>query len=459
MNGASWGPEDTILFHSLSGSGQGIWQVSVAGGTPESLIHPRLAEGEWSIAYPEVLPGGNEVLFTAMDGSCTALRVEVLSLEKGERKTLIEGGSHARYADNGYLVYVEDGSVLAVPFDLGRLEVNGAPFPVVGGVAITRCDDAHFSLSRNGTLVYVQSGAQWIGRTVVWVDRNGNAQPMADLQHRYFMGPKLSPDGDRIAMWIAGGNPQVWVYEMERGVLTPLTSEGQNFWPAWSPDGSRLSFPSIRSGGALNLFRKSADGSGSAERLTRSEYGQQPFSWSPDGKSLVFHQSLDPETGWDVWVLSMEGDLEPEPFLKTSSNEFQPALSPDGRWLAYVSNESGSDEIYVTSFPEPGGKWRISSEGGREPAWNPSGGELFYRDDERMMAVEIMTQPEFRPGKPQVLFEGPYDMAPPYGRNYDVTSDGERFLTTMPSEPDGAPTQIHVVLNWHQELLEKVPVK
>jgi Tol biopolymer transport system component len=279
---------------------------------------------------------------------------------------------------------------------------------------------------------------------------------MDDLQHRYFMGPKLSPDGDRIAMWIAGGNPQVWVYETERGVLTPLTSEGQNFWPAWSPDGKRLAFPSIRSG-RTGLFWKSADGAGSAERFTTSEYVQQPFSWSPDGESLVFHQSLDPNTGWDIWVLPMDGDQEPEPFLKTPSNEFQPALSPDGRWLAYVSNESRSDEIYVTSFPAPGGKWRISTDGGREPAWNPRGGELFYRDNERLMAVEITTQPEFRPGRPQVLFEGPYEMAPPYGRNYDVASDGERFLMMMPSEPETGPTQIHVVLNWFEELERLVP--
>jgi Tol biopolymer transport system component len=247
------------------------------------------------------------------------------------------------------------------------------------------------------------------------------------------------------------------VYEITRGILTPLTSEGQNFWPAWSPDGKQLAFPAMRSGGAVNLFWKSADGSGSAERLTTSEFAQQPFGWSPDGKMLVYHQSLDPESGWDIWVLPMEGDRKPEPFLETASNELQPALSPDGRWLAYVSNESGSDEIYVTTFPEPGGKWRISTDGGREPAWNPRGGELFYRDNELMMVVDIVTQPELRPGRPRVLFEAPYDLAPPFGRNYDVSPDGQRFVMMMSSEPGGAPTQLHIVLNWFEELKRLAP--
>ncbi len=459
MKGASWGSDDTVLFHTFAEtSGMGIWRISSIGGTPEPLISPRLEEGEWDIAYPELLPGGKEAVFSTLDGSCSTLRVEVMSLETGERKTLIEGGSHTRYALSGHLLYAEAGSILAVPFDLERLELTGAPVPVVEEVAITRCGDAHFSLSRNGTLIYVPSGAQqWIGRTLVWVDRNGSAQPMTDLQQRYFQGPKLSPEGDRIAMWIAGGDSQVWVYEMERGILTPLTSEGQNFWPVWSPDGKRLAFPSMRSGGAVNLFWKAADGSGSAERLTTSEYAQQPFGWSPDSKNLVFHQSLDPESGWDIWVLPMEGERNPEPFLKTPSNEFQPALSPNGRWLAYVSNESGSDEIYVTPFPGPGGKWRISTDGGREPAWNPKGGELFYRDDERMMAVDIVTQPELLPGRPRVLFEGTYDIAPPYGRGYDISRDGQRFVLTMPSESDAAPTQLHIVLNWFEELKRLVP--
>lgn len=258
-------------------------------------------------------------------------------------------------------------------------------------------------------------------------------------------------------MWIGaggGGNPQVWVYELERRTLTPLTSEGQSFFPIWSPDGKRLVFPSLRQGSGVNLFSKAADGSGFAERLTTSEYAQQPYSWSPD--FIVFQQSLDPETGWDIWVLPMRDGRKPEPFLRTKSYEFHPALSPDGRWLAYVSDVSGRNEIYVTPFPGPGGKLLISVDGGSEPAWASSGRELFYRQGNRMMAVDISAQAELRAGKPRVLFEGPYVKVPYVGRNYDVTSDGQRFVMLKRSE-ESAPQQINVILNWFEELERLVP--
>ncbi len=393
------------------------------------------------------------------------------SLETGDRKTLMEGGSAAHYAPSGHLVYAEAGSILAAPFDLARLELTGAPVPVLEDVRMTlNGDNAHFSFSRTGTLAYVPGGEQHQRDllTLVWVDRKGKAEPMTD-QRRLFTGPRLSPAGDRIAMWLMGGNPQVWVYEMERGTLTPLTSEGQSFFPIWSPDGKHLVFPSMRSGGVPNLFWKSADGSDSAERLTSSEFSQQPYSWSSDGRVLFFQQSRDPETAFDVWVLPIGEDGNPgspEPFLKTPSNEMHPALSPDGQWLAYVSNASGRDEVYVTPFPGPGAKVMVSTGGGVQPAWAPSGRELFYREQDpdirsklfRMMVVDIVTQPKFRPGKARVLFEGPYDPGPGYGRGYDITSDGQRFvMIKRPDESGPQPQQINVIINWFEELKRLVP--
>lgn len=307
-------------------------------------------------------------------------------------------------------------------------------------------------------LVYVPGSEREQWGTLVWVDRQGNTEPITDLR-RSFLGPRLSPSGNQIALGIRGEDTQVWVYEMERGTMTPLTSESQNYWPTWSPDGKRVAFPSMRSGGTPNLFWKYADGSGSAERLTTSEYAQQPYSWSSDGKLLFFHQTRDPETGWDIFVLPMGDDSKPgspEPFLKTPSNELQPALSPDARWLAYVSDVSGRFEVYVTSFPGPGGKWPISIDGGMQPAWAPSGRELFYRLEDRMMVVDIVTQPELRPGKPRVLFEGSYEWEQAFGRNYDVTPDGQRFV--MIERPgEAAPQQINVILNWFEELERLVP--
>jgi serine/threonine-protein kinase len=468
IRGAHWGPDDTIFFTHRWTSGGGIWRISAAGGTPEFLIGPRAEKGEWAVGSPEVLPGGKEVLFVSTDGSGKTLRVEVHSLETGERKTLMEGGNPARYAPSGHLVYGESGSMLAAPFDLARLELTGAPVPVVNNVRMSATGvRSHFSLSHNGTLVYVPGDEQQPGdRTLVWVDRDGKAEPITDLQ-RAINGPKLSPKGDRIAMWLGGGNPQVWVYELKRGTLTPLTSEGQSFYPIWSPEGKRLVFPSMRSGGiTVNLFWKPADGSGVAERLTVNEHPQQPYSWSPDGKLILFQQSLDPETGWDIWVLPIRDDGKPgsaEPFLNTTADELHPALSPDGRWLAYVSNASGREEIYVTPFPGPGRKLQISVDGGWEPAWASSGRELFYGDylsiqpmRLRMMVVDIVTQPELHAGIPKVLFDGPYQLGEVVGRDYDVTADGQRFV--MIKRPDeSAPQQVNVILNWFEELKRLVP--
>ena len=467
-----WGPDDTIFFVHGTASGSGIKRISAAGGTEEVLIRPRAEKGEWALWFPEVLPGGKEVLFISQDGSSKTLRVEVQSLETGDRKTLMEGGSAAHYASSGHLVYAEAGSILAAPFDLARLELTGAPVPVLEDVRMTRHgDNAHFSFSRTGTLAYVPGGEQHQRDllTLVWVDRKGKAEPMTD-QRRLFTGPRLSPAGDRIAMWLGGGggNAQVWVYEMERGTLTPLTSEGQSFFPIWSPDGKHLVFPSMRSGGVPNLFWKSADGSDSAERLTSSEFSQQPYSWSSDGRVLFFHQSRDPETGFDIWVLPIGADGNPgspEPFLQTPSNEMHPALSPDGQWLAYVSDASGSNEVFVTPFPGPGAKVMVSTGGGVQPAWAPSGRELFYREQDpdiwlklfRMMVVDIVTQPKFRPGKARALFEGPYDPGPGYGRGYDITSDGQRFVMIKRRPDESGPQQINVILNWFEELKRLVP--
>jgi Tol biopolymer transport system component len=263
----------------------------------------------------------------------------------------------------------------------------------------------------------------------------------------------------------------IWLFDLARETLTRLTFQGNaNLLGAWTPDGQRIAFQSNKEG-LPNLFWQLADGSGGLERLTTSGYPQTPNSWSPDGQLLVFIENT-PTTGYDIWVLRM-GEPSPgsgqvpsassgqvrkaQPFLRTLFNESAPRFSPDGRWLAYVSDESGRYEIYVQPYPGPGGKWQISTEGGTEPVWNPNGRELFYRSGGKMMAVDIATQPGFAAGKPRVLFEGPYVPTPATLPNYDVTLDGQRFLMVKPSEQEAAPTQINVVLNWFEELKQKVP--
>jgi Tol biopolymer transport system component len=226
----------------------------------------------------------------------------------------------------------------------------------------------------------------------------------------------------------------------------------------WTPDGKHVTFRSVVSG-SLNLLWMPADGSGLAERLTTSEYMQSPGSWSPDGQVLAFSEQ-DSTSGWDIWVLKHEGDRRPHPFLQTPFNEGAPMFSPDGRWLAYQSDESGRLEIYVRSFPGPGGKWPISTEGGTEPVWARNGRELFYRNGDKMMAAAVETKPTFAAARPKLLFEGHYETGIiSFQANYDVSPDGQQFLMIKPSEQESAATQINVVLNWFEDLKHRVPTR
>jgi len=249
---------------------------------------------------------------------------------------------------------------------------------------------------------------------------------------------------------------QIWLYDLARETLTRFTFEGNtNSRPVWTPDGKRIAFFSTKDG-PLNLFWQLADGSGGPEKLATSQFINVPDSISPDGQLLAFHEA-NPTTGEDILVLRLS-DRKVVPFLRTHFNEADPRFSPDGRWIAYMSDESGRSEIYVQPYPGPGGKLQVSRDGGVEPVWNPSGRELFYRNGNKMMAVAITTQPNFTLGNPQLLFERPYVLATVPISNYDVSPDGRRFLMLKPTaQEQAAPTQINVVLNWFEELKQKVP--
>jgi eukaryotic-like serine/threonine-protein kinase len=459
--GADWGSQGIIIFGpSTNGA---LQQVPVAGGTPQALTH--LEKRDASHRWPEFLPGGKTVLFAASPTAITFTnaQVAVQSLGTGERRDLIQGGLNPRYAPSGHLVYAQGGSLMAVPFDPQRLEVAGTGVPVVEGVLQSPITGAaQYSFSSRGSLVYVSGGVQSARSKLVWVSRSGVEQPLAAPAHAY-LAPHLSPDGRRVAVGITESDAQIWVYDLPRETLTRFTFEGNyNPIPVWTPDGKRIAFESNMEG-QFNIFWQLADGSGGLERLTTSDYIQVPMSWSPDGRLLAFFE-INPVTQRDIWVLRMgepsasSGQVrKTEPFLRTQFDEGAPRFSPDGRWLAYISNESGRFEIYVQPYPGPGGKWQISTDGGTEPVWNPNGRELFYRSGDKMMAVDIATQPSFTAGRPRMLFEGPYEPALFPIPDYDVSPDGQRFLMLKPSEEEGAPTQINVVLNWFEELKQKVP--
>jgi serine/threonine protein kinase/Tol biopolymer transport system component len=454
--GASWGSQGMIAF--APPQDPFLQQVSDVGGTPQQLT--RIKKGEIGHGWPEFLPGGKALLFVVVTGvssGWTNGQIAVQTVGTAEHRNLIQGGMYPHYAPSGHLVYVQGGTLMAVPFDPQRLAVTGAAVPIVDGVLQSTEDGvAQYSFSATGSLAYVSGAAQSAQLKLVWVNRNGAEQPLAALAHAYIT-PRISPDGRRVAVGITEQERQIWLYDLSRQTLTRFTFQGDdNVTPFWTPDGKRIAYISNQAG-PRNLFWQLSDGSGGLERLATSEFVQIPASWSPDGQLLAFSE-VNPTTGYDIWVLRLS-DRKAQLFLQTRFNEAAPQFSPDGHWLAYISDESGRKEVYVQPYPGPGGKAQISTEGGVEPLWNRNGRELFYRSGKKMMAVEIATKPSFSAGTPKVLFEGQYQSLPTISTpNYDVSPDGQRFLMLKPTEQaQAAPTQINVVLNWFEELKQKVP--
>jgi serine/threonine protein kinase/Tol biopolymer transport system component len=444
--GATWGSDDTIIFSGVPG----FLQVSAAGGKPKLLnTMVDAKKGDATTLWPEFLPGGKTIIFAAaptLNNLALNAHIVIRSLQSDMRDDLISG-TRPQYSPTGHLVYVLAGTLMAVPFDTQKLAV-GSPLPVVENVLeSTASGAAQYSFSNTGTLVYLSGGVQGVQRKLVWVDRKGSEQPLDAPPHSY-RTPRISPDGRRVA--VSGVDTDIWIYDLSRDTLTRLTFTSGNL-PIWSSDGKYVTFTDGK-----NVYWQPADGSGKAERLTAfNEEGQHNTgSWSSDGQVLAFEE-VNPTTNRDVWIFSLR-NRKAQPFLHTEFNETAPEFSPDGRWLAYASDESGRYEIYVQPYPGPGGKWQISTEGGTEPRWAHDG-EIFYRSGDKMMAVQTTLTPSFSADKPNVLFEGRYVPTLATKANYDVTPDGKRFLMLKASEQDVSTTQINVVLNWFEELKQKVP--
>ena len=439
----SWGPDGTIVFWA---SRSGLSRVSANGGQPESLVRPDPDKGEVGYENPQILPGGKAVLFTVQREDFSR-QISVLSLETGEQQILVEGASQPNYLPTGHLLYRVQGTenLSAVPFDLQRLEVTGDSTPILQGVRRSVAG-ADYAVSENGTLAYVPGGVgSQERRSLLWVDREGQSQSLMEDERR-FSSPSLSPDGERLAVT---ENFNIWAYEMARGILTPLTFGSRiDRSPIWTPDGKRFTFSIAGSG----IFWMPADGSGEAEQLTESQTLQIPNSWSPDDV-LAYSEGL-PSSG-DLWVLPLEEERKPQEFLVTEFNERHPMFSPNGRWIAFTSNRSGQDEIYVKPYPTQGGLVQISPDGGREPVWARDGIELFYRNGNQMMGVSVQTESSFTAERPRLVFEGSYIPSQfDWASNYDISPDGKQFLMIKQAEVQ---TQINVVLNWFEELKRLVP--
>ena len=474
--GATWGEDDSIVF----GQGpKGIMRVAAAGGTPELVV--KLDSGE-SAHGPQVLPRGRGILFTLRPAGAQTWdesRTVVQSLTTGERKEVIKSGSDARYLPSGHLVYAFERAVLAVPFDVDTLSVTGGPVPVLEVVArpgAVSTGAAQFSVSARGTLVYIEdTGAVTApNRTLMWVDRDGRETPIK-APARAYRHPRLSPNGQSIALDSSDQQFDVWIWNLAGETLTPLTVDSANDSDGlWTPDGGRVIFKSTRAGsrgiGTGNLYWQATDGTGAAERLTDSPNNHIANAVSPDRTTLVFRE--DTATGSDLLLLPLQGERRPQPLVKTPSMERNADISPSGRWLAYESNESGQFEVYVRPFPNVNdGRSQVSAGGGTVPLWSRNGREIFFmtlRGESLMTAaiLESTGSAAFKHGTPIKLLDTRSYYAPTGGLNnlgpgrmYDVSADGHRFLMMKNvSEPErtSAPQSIMVVQNWIEEVKRRV---
>ncbi len=444
--GADWA-EDTIVFGgNRDPLTIGLHRLSPAGGTPQEIVLADASQGESAFAFPEVLPGGEAILFSVWVRN--DWRTEVFSPQTGERKIVLEAARQAHYVLTGHLVYEKagTGTLMAVPFDLSTLELSGESVPVLEGVRQSLRRGVDYGLSSEGSLVYVPRTQYQ--QELVWVDRKGAEIPILSRQQD-FSTPRVSGDGTRVTFTLAEGNRQnIWIHDLGDGSVRRLTDGELNSTQSWMPDGRSIVFQSNRDG--LNgLYRQAVDGRGSAESITAAtRMSQVPSSFTPDGNALTY---LNRGT---IWRMSLAGDRQPQKLVDTSVFECCAVISPDGRWFAYVA---GPQSIYVSPYPEGDLRWLISGEeGGQQPVWSPTGNELFYRSGNKMMGVSIQTEPVFKADPPQMLFEAPYvaNQRLPQVQNYDVSPDGQRFLMI---KDHTQPAQIHVIRNWFEELKRLVP--
>lgn len=450
--GGSWAPDDTI---TLSPSfAYGLSRVTAGGGVPSEFARTDPAGSRFGYLWPQVLPGGRAVLFTIWTGvSFDEAKIAVLSLASSEPRVLEDSGSYARYVESGHIVFARAGSLLAVPFDLNRLEVTGSPVPVLDGVMTSPTTGAaSFEVSENGTLAYVPA-TDWASRPLVWMDRDGKREASSSKRAFTFLRP--SPDARRLAVQI--GN-DLWIYEVERDTLRRFTFDGINNYPVWSPDGKRVAYAMVKAT-EPQLYVRPADGSGEAKRLTTTGADVEfPNSWAPDGSVLAYARSAARGRDWDVFLVPADGSGPPKPLLAERFSEVQPMFSPDGRFITYASNESGRYEVYARRYPGLGAKWQISTEGGGEPLWAPNGREIFYFHQGVIMVVPVDAGDELNPGKPRALLktESRGTAFQPGFTNYGVTPDGRRFVMIGSTDPEKAPRRFNVTLNWLEELKRTV---
>jgi Tol biopolymer transport system component/tRNA A-37 threonylcarbamoyl transferase component Bud32 len=461
--GACWGPDDTIYFSPDPTSG--LYSVSAAGGEPKPLTTIDEAQGEVAHVWPQVVPGGSVIFTALMQGSATADQgvIESVSIATGERTVLYRGGAYGRWVPSGHLVYVRENTLFAMPFDIKKMRATGSPAPVVEGVTSNNGDGgAQISFSNTGTLAYVSGDISVPEYPVMKMNRQGVVSVLWNEPGTY-ANPNLSPDGRRLAMTVLrDGNWDVWVYDLEREVATRLTfHEGYDGDQVWSPDGQYLEFTSDRDG-LENPYRKRADGSGEAERLAEIDHNFWATSWSPDGKWIL--GEIQGST-FDLWAIPGDGSGPPVEYLATSFFERFPAISPDGQWVAYMSDESGQAEVYVRPFPAAGGKWQVSDGGGSWPKWSRDGSEIIFRSHDGLMVATVSTpNGTFNAGRPQPLATGGFSeeqigvsVAGSVFSDFEPMPGGQDFVVLLGAKDDSRQDHITLVTGWFDVLRRTLP--
>jgi serine/threonine-protein kinase len=456
--GGAWGPGDTIVFTAQGGGT--LRRVPAGGGAVADIAGPDRGKGEQALVFPEFIPGREVVLYTILFGGGRIDDAVIMArdLRSGAQQLLVRGGVHGHVVGR-HLVYGAGGTLHAVAFDPDRLAASGSPVPVVQQVVTKATGAADFGVSRDGTLVYVQGSAQASGMTIAWRDRHGRDEPIP-APPRAYTHPRVSPDGQRVALDLRDQDNDIWIWDSGKQTLSRFTfNPGPDENAAWTPDGKRIAFTSGR-GPMSNIYWQAADGTGVAERLSTGANLEFPWAFTSDGKSLVIRNS-DIKTGIDVAVLTLDGQGTVAPLVQQTSNQTNADLSPDGKWIAYQSDESGRYEIYVRPFPSVDrGRWQISSSGGTRPVWARNGRELFYLDAmSRLIAVPVQTGATFASGNPVTLFELP-STPTATARTYDAAPDGRFLVINFPQndKSSNAPA-LNIALNWTDELQRLVPTK
>ncbi|HUF25169.1 MAG TPA: protein kinase [Vicinamibacterales bacterium] len=442
--GGVWLPDNGIVFAGVSG--QGLMRVSADGGSAEPFT--KWESGETAHRWPSLLPDGSVIYSAGTGGAWSNARIMVQPPGGGPRQALSVTGSAPRYVASGHLVYAQGGRMFAVPFDLKSHRVTGSAQPVIESVMMNDSDGrTAFAVSSAGLAVSVGTVEGLDRRRLVWVSLDGRVTPVP-VPERAYEHPRISPDGRMVAVTIRESDPDVWVIDLARYTMTRLTTDaGEDESPVWTPDARRVTFASSREKGRVSVW-KAADGSTPEEILFTSPGHQHLAGWTPDGQKLLSEEGVS--TGWDLFVGDMKTKKN-EPFMVNRFSKVGAQLSPDGRWVAYGSNESSRTEIYAHAFAGQGGRTQLSTAGGTEPRWAPDGRALYFRDGDRMMAVPVETGAALNPGTPRVLFEGSYTRMGWLQANYDVAPNGKAFLMVR-GDAQRLPTSINVIANWFEEL-------